>query len=76
MGRNLEAEGRFEVVYLPGEIGCYPHVRDTQKGGIVRFGEGARTGAGDQLFLDPETAEEAARLLNSGVNPEDIEGTW
>ncbi len=62
---------RFKVGFIKGESGeGYPHVVGP-KGQVVGFGR--RADGGNQLFSSPEKAAEAARQLNSGAAPEDIE---
>ncbi len=64
--KQIERE-RFQVGHIKGQTETHTHVIDTDNGErIVSFRER------NQLFYDPEKAEKAAKLLNSGMKPEDI----
>jgi len=71
MNKAIESE-RFQVSYVAGETQEYPHVVDTESRGNRIISFGAPEGQ-NSLFEDPEKAEKAARLLNSGVAPEKID---
>jgi len=63
---------RFQVRPVEGSTQGCAHVVDTEKKGkIVSFG-GPDKISGNQLFYDSGKAEQAAKLLNSGISPEEI----
>lgn len=69
----MKERERFQVKFIKGETLEHAHVVDTQGDSerIVRFGDADRI-LSNQLFFDPAKAEKAARLLNSGASPEEI----